>query len=75
MQEFGLAQLTLDDLQRAFVEFRPLLGRCRFNDCRHVSEPGCAVREAAQRGEISERRLAVYRKLVDELARALPYGR
>jgi ribosome biogenesis GTPase len=75
MQEFGLAHLTLDELQHAFVEFRPLLGHCRFNDCRHVSEPGCAVREAAQLGAIGERRLTVYRKLVDELARTRPHGR
>jgi ribosome biogenesis GTPase len=75
MQEFGLAHLTLDELQHAFVEFRPLLGRCKFNDCRHASEPGCAVIEAAQRGAISERRLRVYRKLVDELARGRRHGK
>jgi ribosome biogenesis GTPase len=75
MQEFGLAHLTLDDLQRAFVEFRPLLGQCKFNDCRHVAEPECAVQAAAQREQISGRRLAVYRKLAGELARAKPYAR
>lgn len=75
MQEFGLAHLTLDDLQRAFVEFRPLLGQCRFSDCRHLSEPGCAVRDAVERDAVSERRLAVYRKLADELARARPYAK
>jgi ribosome biogenesis GTPase len=75
MQEFGLAHLTIDELQHAFVEFRPLLGRCKFNDCRHASEPGCAVSEAARRGEISERRLSVYRKLTDELARSRRHGK
>jgi ribosome biogenesis GTPase len=75
MQEFGLAHLSLDELQHAFVEFRPLLGRCKFNDCRHIGEPGCAVIEAAQRGEIGERRLTVYRKLVGELARSTRWVR
>lgn len=75
MQEFGLAHLSLAELQRAFVEFRPLLGHCKFNDCRHVGEPGCAIVDATQRGEIAARRLDLYRKLVDELARSRGYAK
>lgn len=63
MQEFGLHHLSHDQLDHAFVEFRPYLGRCKFNNCRHVSEPGCAVLEAAAAGNIDARRLAAYQKL------------
>ena len=50
MQEFGLMHLSTDDLQHAFVEFRPLLGQCRFNDCRHRGEPSCAIDAGVTRG-------------------------
>jgi ribosome biogenesis GTPase / thiamine phosphate phosphatase len=66
LQEFGLMHLSLRELQEAFVELRPLLGRCRFNDCAHLNEPDCAVQGALERGEISERRVRVYRKLAEE---------
>lgn len=48
------------DLARGFVEFAPLLGRCRFNDCSHVDEPGCAVRAAVDEGRIDAERYASY---------------
>jgi len=51
------------DLARGFLEFRPHLGRCRFNDCRHLSEPGCAVLAALERGEIGARRYLSYKAL------------
>lgn len=66
MQEFGLHHLDVADLAHAFIEFRPYLGRCRFRDCRHVTEPGCAVAAACERGEISQRRLHSYRGLARE---------
>jgi ribosome biogenesis GTPase len=66
MQEFGLHHLGQDGLEQAFIEFRLFLGQCRFRDCRHMTEPGCAIAAASKRGEISERRLASYRGLVRE---------
>ncbi|MNC89860.1 putative ribosome biogenesis GTPase RsgA [compost metagenome] len=66
MQEFGLHHLDASELESAFVEFRPFLGQCRFRDCRHMTEPGCAITAACKRGEISEARLASYRGLVEE---------
>lgn len=66
LQEFGLHHLDPGALQRAFVEFRPFLGQCRFRDCRHVAEPGCAIAAAADRGEIGAGRLDSYRALVRE---------
>ena len=70
MQEFGLMHLTMLDLQHAFVEFRLLAGQCRFNDCRHRGEPGCAIDAAVARGEADPRRIQCYRKVLGELERA-----
>ncbi|MFN7085852.1 MAG: ribosome small subunit-dependent GTPase A [Burkholderiales bacterium] len=69
MQEFGLHHLSVAELAHAFVEFRPLLGRCRFRDCRHLREPDCAIAAACAAGEISARRLASYRELASEIER------
>lgn len=68
LQEFGLAHLTPDQIEHAFVEFRPYLGKCRFNDCHHRSEPGCALHPAVESGAIAERRLACYHQLIDHPA-------
>ncbi|MEU0331889.1 ribosome small subunit-dependent GTPase A [Streptomyces sp. NPDC006193] len=51
---------------QVFAEIEELAGRCRFHDCAHESEPGCAVRAAVADGELPERRLESYRKLVRE---------
>jgi len=67
LQEFGLNHLTIDEVEQAFVEFRPYLGKCRFNNCRHVKEPDCAVLNAVSNGIISEFRLQSYHKLLTEL--------
>lgn len=67
LQEFGLNHLSIDEVEQAFVEFRPYLGKCRFNDCRHVKEPDCAVLNAVSDGIISEFRLQSYHKLLTEL--------
>jgi ribosome biogenesis GTPase len=64
MKAFGLAHVAPDELPRAFVEIRPFLGHCRFRDCRHASEPGCAVREAVDGGHIAAHRLALLHTLV-----------
>ncbi|UCF75628.1 MAG: ribosome small subunit-dependent GTPase A [Betaproteobacteria bacterium] len=68
LQEFGLHHLDMGELADAFVEFRPWLGRCRFRDCHHMSEPGCALTAACVAGKISERRLESYRQLLREWA-------
>jgi len=63
MQEFGLHHLSRDDITHAFIEFRPYLGHCRFNDCKHLVEPDCAIREATAQGKISERRIESFRRI------------
>jgi ribosome biogenesis GTPase len=65
-QEFGLHHLTEGRLERAFPEFRPLLPNCRFYNCHHLQEPGCAILEAVADGHIRRERHALYAQLVHE---------
>ncbi|HMM52275.1 MAG: ribosome small subunit-dependent GTPase A [Burkholderiales bacterium] len=65
-QSFGLAHLSPWQRAHAMREFVPLLGRCRFNNCRHRDEPGCAIREAAERGEIDPARYRLYLQIESE---------
>ena len=57
--------ISKDDLQYAFVEFAPYLGSCKFADCRHINEIGCAVKGAVDRGEIPQSRYESYKALYD----------
>lgn len=66
LKMFGLAHVPPETIEEAFVEILPLLGRCRFRDCRHDKEPGCAVREAAARGDIAPHRIALMHSLIRE---------
>jgi ribosome biogenesis GTPase len=69
LQEFGLHHIAPEALDATFVEFRPLIGHCRFANCRHASEPGCAIDGAARQATISGRRLAAYRQILAGLKR------
>lgn len=62
--EFGLWRLEAAQIAEGFPEFRPWLGACRFNDCRHASEPGCAVKAAVTAGDVAEWRHAAYLRLL-----------
>ncbi|UBU09245.1 ribosome small subunit-dependent GTPase A [Nonomuraea gerenzanensis] len=68
----GLRGISLydaaDGLEQVFAEIERLAEDCRFGDCAHGSEPGCAVQAAIRAGELAERRLASYRKLLRENA-------
>ena len=63
LQEFALQHLDADALAHAFVEFRPFLGQCRFRDCKHETEPGCRLHEAAATGAIDPARLKLFQTL------------
>ena len=65
-QSFGLAHLSGSQREHAMREFAPLLGRCRFNNCRHRDEPGCAIREAAERGDVDALRYRMYVRISDD---------
>jgi len=63
VRSFELGDLPPDDLERGFVEFSPYLGRCRFSNCSHTVEPGCALLAAVTQGKIDSRRLQSYHQL------------
>jgi ribosome biogenesis GTPase len=65
--EVGLWGVEPRELASCFPEMRPFIGECRFGDCRHVSEPRCAVRAAVERGEIAPDRHQSYVVLLGEL--------
>lgn len=67
LQEFGLHHLSIEQLEKAFVEFRPYLGKCRFNNCKHLKEPDCALIMATESGHIHPQRLAYYQDLLGEI--------
>lgn len=58
---------TADTLAQAFPEFRPYLGHCRFDDCSHVKEQGCAVLEALRQGKIGASRHQSYVRLYEKI--------
>ena len=70
-QEFGLYHLTEGMLERAFVEFAPYLGHCKFYNCRHLIEPQCAVLAAVAEGKIARMRHTLYGQLLHESAQTL----
>ena len=65
--EVGLWGLEPRELAYCFPEFRGLVNRCRYADCSHVHEPGCAVTAATEAGEVAASRLESYRTLLAEI--------
>jgi ribosome biogenesis GTPase len=65
--EVGLWGIEPRELASCFPEMRRFIGECRYGDCRHMSEPGCRIRAAAEAGEIQADRLESYRVLLREL--------
>lgn len=70
IREFGLGHVSRADVEAGFIEFRDLLGHCRFRDCRHEREPGCALLKAIEEGRIRPQRMASYRHIISGLAEA-----
>lgn len=70
LREVGLWGLPARGLDQCFPELRAVSDQCRFGDCRHVAEPGCAVRDAVDAGAISAERYDSYSRLLDELESA-----
>jgi ribosome biogenesis GTPase len=68
--EVGLWGLAPRELADCFPEFRPLVDHCKYADCIHIHEPGCAVRAAVATGSISADRHESYRVLLGELQEA-----
>ena len=68
-----MAKIEKEGLQHDFVEFASYIGSCRFNNCMHLNEPGCAVREALKSGEISESRYDSYKRLYEVVSKNKPW--
>lgn len=60
VQAFGLHHLSFGRIEQGFIEFAPYVGQCRFHNCRHMHEPGCALREAVATGKVNARRLELF---------------
>lgn len=67
VREFGLVDLDKQELSHYFPEMRERLNQCRFNNCLHINEPGCAIKEAMEQGDIYEERYASYFNILESL--------
>jgi len=67
IREFGLSGLRQNELARFYPEIAAVADRCRFGDCSHLHEPGCAVIEAVRQGRVSQARYHNYRKIYSDL--------
>jgi ribosome biogenesis GTPase len=70
IKEFGLVEFELTELGQRFPEIRQLMHNCRFNNCLHIEEPGCAVLQAVEKGEISDFRYQNYFNMLNDLLSA-----
>lgn len=68
VREFGLWHLDAEAVTKAYVEFRPYLGGCKFRDCKHLDDPGCLLKEAVERGEISAQRFENYHRIIESMS-------
>lgn len=64
---FQLNDISMPEVAELFVEFRPYLYNCKFNDCLHVVEKGCAVLDMLEKGEIALSRHENYKRLLEEV--------
>ncbi|QJR80518.1 small ribosomal subunit biogenesis GTPase RsgA [Alteromonas pelagimontana] len=72
IREFNLWHIPVERVTSGFIEFRDYLGGCKFRDCKHLNDPGCLLREAVERGEISAARYASYHKILATLEEQRP---
>lgn len=70
IREFGLWHLNLDKIEHGFPEIFNLLGHCQYRNCTHTHEKQCALKQAAEAGEILPRRLDSYLRLIQEITEA-----
>ncbi len=68
MREFRLWNLKKEQITWGFVEFRNYLNACKFRDCRHTTDSGCAIRAAMKKGHIAATRLDSYRRILERIA-------
>jgi ribosome biogenesis GTPase len=67
VREFGLWEVSPEELAKGFIEFQPYLGLCKFSDCQHESEPECAIQQAIDEGKITRQRFESYRRILESI--------
>lgn len=67
LREFALMDIAKEELSHYFPEMKELVNECRFNNCIHVEEPGCAVKQAVEEGKISSGRYISYLNILDSI--------
>lgn len=72
VREFGMGKCGRDEAAYGFTEFRPLSGQCKFHNCSHIAEPGCAIKAAVASGGIHRRRYENYVEIVQSLTEPHP---
>lgn len=75
MKEFGLVDMERQELSGYFPEMRVRLNDCQFNNCLHINEPGCAIKQAVTDGEIDEDRYVSYVNILDSIPSVSLKGR
>ncbi|MDH5325639.1 MAG: small ribosomal subunit biogenesis GTPase RsgA [Gammaproteobacteria bacterium] len=69
IREFGLGHVAQDRISLGFIDFESFLGQCKFNNCTHLNEPGCAIMNAVDCGKIHKQRYQSYRRIVQSLSK------
>jgi ribosome biogenesis GTPase len=67
MREFAIADISKQELSHYFPEMRTLVSSCQFNNCLHINEPGCAVKDAVLNGVIHEDRYISYYNILETI--------
>ncbi|MGJ8693223.1 MAG: small ribosomal subunit biogenesis GTPase RsgA [Thalassotalea sp.] len=67
IREFGLWHLSPAQVSHGFIEFSDYLGTCKFRDCKHKTDPGCALVAAAEKGEIHPQRLESFQRILESI--------
>jgi ribosome small subunit-dependent GTPase A len=67
VREFGLWHLEPEQIFNGFVEFQDYSGACKYRDCKHDNDPGCALREAVEKGAIAESRFENYHRILETM--------
>ena len=73
LRELAIREVTPEELEWLFPEFRPFLGQCRFSNCSHREEVDCAIRAGVERGDISPERYQSYRRVYEDLDEHRPF--
>lgn len=68
IRDFALTHMNREIVEQGFIEFKPLLGHCKFRNCKHKQEPGCVLLQAIAEGKINSERMNSYRHILESLS-------